>query len=145
MKKSRMNYLAIAFAAFCSLALATATATATENLSVTVSNVKVGKGNVRVGLFDQEDGFPNGKIFRGEVATSKTGAVTVVFKDLEPGVYAVSVFQDLNGNKKLDKNFVGIPKEPYGFSGKWKSGGSSFGKAAFELKPGGAAVSIVLK
>ena len=32
------------------------------------------------------------------------------------GEYAISLFVDFNGNKKLDKNFLGIPKEQYGFS-----------------------------
>jgi uncharacterized protein (DUF2141 family) len=35
---------------------------------------------------------------------------------LPAGNYAVSAYQDLNGNGKLDKNLVGIPSEPYGFS-----------------------------
>jgi uncharacterized protein (DUF2141 family) len=139
MKKSRLKYSTIFFAAFYALAAVA------ETLSVTVSNVKVGKGNVRVGLFNQENEFPNGKIFKGEVATSKQGVVTVVFKDLKPGVYAVSVFQDINGNKVIDKNFLGIPKEPYGFSGEWKSGSSSFEKSAVELKLGGAEISIKMK
>lgn len=134
-----MRSIAIVFVAFYAL-----TASA-ETLSVTVSNVKVGKGNVRVGLFDQKDEFPNGKIFKGEVAVSEKGVVTVVFKDLPTGNYAVSVFQDINGNKVIDKNFIGIPTEPYGFSGKWKSGGSSFDKSEFELKKGGGEISIKMK
>ena len=32
------------------------------------------------------------------------------------GEYAISLFIDSNGNKKIDKNFLGIPKEQYGFS-----------------------------
>ena len=32
------------------------------------------------------------------------------------GEYAITLFVDFNGNKKIDKNFLGIPKEPYGFS-----------------------------
>lgn len=32
------------------------------------------------------------------------------------GEYAFTLFVDFNGNKKLDKNFLGIPKEQYGFS-----------------------------
>jgi ABC-type glutathione transport system ATPase component len=39
-----------------------------------------------------------------------------VFKDLAPGTYAVSAYQDLNGNQRLDANMVGMPTEPYGFS-----------------------------
>jgi len=30
--------------------------------------------------------------------------------------YAVSIFQDHNGNGKLDVNFIGFPKEAYGLS-----------------------------
>ncbi|MCP4766284.1 MAG: DUF2141 domain-containing protein [Gammaproteobacteria bacterium] len=46
---------------------------------------------------------------------------------------------------ELDKNILGIPKEPYGFSGKWKSGGSSFDKALFNTDEVGFAISITLK
>ena len=35
---------------------------------------------------------------------------------LSYGEYAVTLFVDLDGNKKLNKNFLGIPKEQYGFS-----------------------------
>jgi uncharacterized protein (DUF2141 family) len=35
---------------------------------------------------------------------------------LPHGEYAISLFVDSNGNKKIDKNFLGIPKEQYGFS-----------------------------
>ena len=35
---------------------------------------------------------------------------------LHHGEYAITLFVDFNGNKEMDKNFLGIPKEPYGFS-----------------------------
>lgn len=35
---------------------------------------------------------------------------------LKPGKYAVAVYHDENGNRKLDRNFTGIPREEYGFS-----------------------------
>lgn len=114
-------------------------------LTVTVSNVSVGKGDVRVGLFDKSDPFPNGTYFNGEVAESTADSVTVVFKDLKSGTFAVSLYQDTNGNKELDKNRVGIPKEPYGFSGNLKSGGSTFEKPSFQLNKEGTTISIKLK
>lgn len=49
--------------------------------------------------------------------------VTLTF-DLPPGEYAVSTYQDLNNNGKLDRQFYGAPKEPYGFS---NNIGPSFG------------------
>lgn len=36
--------------------------------------------------------------------------------DIPNGVYAVALYQDTNGNGKLDTNLLGIPKEPYAFS-----------------------------
>ena len=35
---------------------------------------------------------------------------------LEPGDYAITLFQDSNNNKKLDTNFIGIPNEPVALS-----------------------------
>ena len=51
------------------------------------------------------------------------------FTNLEQGEYAIAVFHDANANQKLDKNFLGIPKEALGFSiGKMKA----FGPPTFE-------------
>jgi len=52
-----------------------------------------------------------------------------------PGFYAVSVFHDENMNQKLDKNFVGVPKEGYGASNnpKKKMGPPSFEETKFQL------------
>jgi len=36
--------------------------------------------------------------------------------EIPDGEYAIALFIDSNGNKKLDKNFLGIPKEQFGFS-----------------------------
>lgn len=38
------------------------------------------------------------------------------FSNLPAGKYTIRCFQDLNGNEELDKNFMGIPTEPYGFA-----------------------------
>ena len=38
------------------------------------------------------------------------------FAELAEGKYAVAVFHDENKNGILDKNYLGIPTEAYGFS-----------------------------
>ena len=55
---------------------------------------------------------------------------------LPHGEYAIAVFVDLNGNGKMDKNFLGIPKEQYGFSNNvmGKMAAPSFEQAKFEVK-----------
>jgi uncharacterized protein (DUF2141 family) len=35
---------------------------------------------------------------------------------LPPGDYAFFIYDDVNGNGKLDKTWVGFPDEPYAFS-----------------------------
>lgn len=44
------------------------------------------------------------------------GGIAVVLKDLPDGPLALSVFQDTNGNGRLDMNAMGMPLEPFGFS-----------------------------
>ena len=116
-----------------------------ESLVVNVSGIKAGEGDVRVGVFDAEEAFPNGTGITGVELAADAETMRIEVTGLSPGRYAISVMQDLNGNKKLDTNFFGSPKEPYGFSGKWKSGRASFEDALIELVSGGSEISIRMK
>jgi uncharacterized protein (DUF2141 family) len=75
----------------------------------------------------------------GQILDPTARHLTAHFKDLPPGQYAAVVFQDFNGNGKLDKNFLGIPKEPYGFSNdaRGSAGPPKFSDAAVTLSPDG--------
>jgi uncharacterized protein (DUF2141 family) len=118
-----------------------------DTLLVTVNGVKAGEGNLRLAVFDEahRDEFPDGEYLHG-IAVPATGEkMTVEISNVESGEYAIAVIQDLNENEKLDKNFLGIPKEPYGFSGKWKSGGSSYDKSLFNTDDVEFAIAISLK
>ncbi|GAA6620321.1 hypothetical protein NUACC26_061370 [Scytonema sp. NUACC26] len=42
--------------------------------------------------------------------------LTVTFKNLQPGSYAVAVLHDTNSDKKANRNGLGIPLEGFGFS-----------------------------
>lgn len=55
--------------------------------------------------------------------------------DLIKGIYAVKVLIDTNGNADIDLNFVGLPKEQFGFSNNVLGlfGAPKFDKASFEL------------
>ena len=69
-------------------------------------------------LFNVADGFPDvqAKSFQYVYVSINSGVASCEFKDIAAGTYAVSVFHDENDNKKLDKNFVGMPLEGYGVS-----------------------------
>ena len=62
------------------------------------------------------------------------------------GIYAIALFIDANKNMKIDKNFLGIPKEQYGFSNNamGKFSGPSFEQAKFQVK-GNSTQNIKLK
>jgi outer membrane protein len=54
--------------------------------------------------------------------------------DTFPGSYALIVFWDENNNDKLDRTFIGIPKEPIAFSNNYTpKGPPQFDRAAFTV------------
>jgi uncharacterized protein (DUF2141 family) len=88
-----------------------------QKLTVEVHNIKPISGNLMVGVFNSETGFPD-VYYKGEKVQITDTVMVVTFAGLPKGKYAVSVYQDINKNGKLDKNILGIPKEKYGFSNK---------------------------
>jgi uncharacterized protein (DUF2141 family) len=86
---------------------------------------------------------PVGRRFSLEGATD--GRITVVLKDLPDGPIALTLFQDANGNNRLDMNAMGMPTEPFGFS---NDAVGQFGPPKFEqavVRPvAGQALSIRL-
>ena len=103
-------------------------------LQVTVTNIKGHKGNIIVGIFDSDENFLK-KPLDGRMAQASGDSITVVFENLKPGKYAVSVLHDANKNKDLDKNKLGIPKEGFGFSNNvlGAMGPPSFNRAIIDL------------
>jgi uncharacterized protein (DUF2141 family) len=72
-------------------------------------------------LFSAPAGFPGdaNKSLRHDfvpVALHGTDRQSIDLGPLPPGRYAVSVYLDVSGNRKLDRGFLGIPKEPVGAS-----------------------------
>lgn len=67
--------------------------------------------------------------------------------DLAPGTYAVIAHHDANANDALDRPILGIPVEPYGFSGgAWTSLGlPGFDEVSFDVGPAGARQSIQMR
>jgi uncharacterized protein (DUF2141 family) len=118
-----------------------------DTLQVTVSGIKTGQGNLRIAVFDEahRDQFAEGKYLYGAEVPATADPMTIEIPDLESTAYAVAVIQDLNGNGKLDRNMLKIPKEPYGFSGSWKWGGASYDEASFHTDAVNFSITIKLK
>ncbi len=88
------------------------------DLFIEVDNIRQDMGTIWVGIYDKEANFlvKEKAIILGE-AVRTTGRLTVQVSDLPRGEYAVALFHDINGNGELDVNFLGIPTEPFAFSG----------------------------
>ena len=115
-------------------------------VTVTVEGIRTTDGAIMVGLFADPATFPD-HFLRGQSAAAQVPSVTIVFENVEPGRYALSAFHDRNGNGKLDRGTLGIPKEPYGFSHEARGvmGPPSFDAAALEVPADGLALVIHLK
>jgi uncharacterized protein (DUF2141 family) len=99
--------------------LAAPAAAADTAITVTVTNVRKAEGMLLAGAYTSEATWLGADTFaRREVpmpGNVRGGTVTFDMA-LPPGRYALSVLQDLNGNRKLDTNFLGIPTEASGSS-----------------------------
>ena len=100
----------------------------TSSLEVNVTNIKSAKGSIRVGLFKTEKEFLK-KAAEGKIVKSTVGQITVVFENLPPGEYGLSVIHDENENGELDSNAFGIPKEGFAFG---NNAMGAFGPPSFE-------------
>lgn len=85
-----------------------------NHLVVTIENIRDSKGEISVALFDSEVNYLK-KHYVGKSVPAISGKSIVIFDDLPPGEYAISVIHDSNKNGALDKNFIGIPTEGFGF------------------------------
>jgi len=108
------------------------------------------KGLALVGIYDKEINFGKAKVNK-KLDSEKvlTGAAIQVVDnkaqikiDIPFGLYAVSGFQDIDGNLVMSGNFLGIPKEPFGFSNnakgkfgppKWRDAVFNFNKNNQEI------------
>ena len=116
------------------LALLLVAAAPAAELQVAVSNPP-GVGNLVFVLFDSANSFGDFRDpVQAKVLTAENGA-SHTFTGLPAGEYAVLVFSDLNGNRQLDKNFIGLPIEFIGLSNGYEPRGPpQFKRASFVLE-----------
>lgn len=118
----------------------------TATLQVEITNISNAKGEIRIGIYTPNEKFGGAVPGIAKIIEVKSVANQTATFELEPGKYALAVYHDLNKNKAMDKNFVGIPKEPYGFSKNFrpKFSAPAFEDCEIEVKEGSQSVSIKL-
>ena len=89
-----------------------------DTLTVIATHVQIGKGTVMVAIWNDEKTFlKQPYLSQSQKADSSTLDFSFVLPD---GEYAISLYQDINDNKKLDVGIFNIPKEPIGFGNNFR-------------------------
>jgi uncharacterized protein (DUF2141 family) len=95
-------------------------ATSGCTLRIHVDGLRDSIGVVGAAIFKSSDGWPEdmSKALHHWPTAIAPGAreATAVMENLPPGDYGVVAIHDENKNHKLDRNFIGIPKEGFGFA-----------------------------
>jgi|SRR5690554_1752826 len=86
-------------------------------LTIRIENIETLEGDIRIGVFNTSDKFlTQGSTFKNYKIAVKNAVETIIIDDLPKGEYAFLLYHDKNADGKMNRNFLGIPKEPFGFS-----------------------------
>jgi|SRR3990167_8285220 len=118
-------------------------------IAVRIHGARSSNGELVVALYgDEADAFlkKSGRLARERVP-ARDQAVTVRFEAPRPGLYAVAVYHDENGNRKFDRTWLGLPAEGFGVSNNPRLGlrAPSHAEAAFHVGGGVTVVDINLQ
>lgn len=121
--------------------------TGTSSVTVVVSALASTRSAVKLYFYNLREQFlkPKGYVFQKTVQPGGQRQISLPV-NLPNGEWAVAITQDTNNNDKLDKNFVGIPTEPFAFSNnvRPKLAPPDFNECKFTVAGPGKVVNIVL-
>lgn len=109
----------------------------TAAVRLTIANIQSQVGKLYISVYDSKDTFlGDTKVYAQEAGLEnlQDGQLEVLMT-LPYGALAISVHHDDNANGEMDRNFIGIPKEPVGLSNGHvpKFGPPKFSKAVIEI------------
>lgn len=125
-------------------ALTIGTAAQAATLVIRAEGVQSAEGMVYVGICDSS--FDEATCPYRDRARARAGTIEFRVPNVRPGQYAIAIFHDLNGNGKLDRSFIGLPNEPYGFSNDvGRRGVPSFAGALITVRDPSTAVTVPIR
>jgi uncharacterized protein (DUF2141 family) len=118
-------------------------------LYVRVEGVRSSQGLVAVTLYaDDRRRFlaKRGSLYVGRVP-ARAGVTRACIYVPQPGIWAIAVYHDADGNRKLTKNAIGLPSEGGGFSNNPSTffGLPSFSSTRFAVKASGQEIRVKLR
>ncbi|MGB6370248.1 MAG: DUF2141 domain-containing protein [Atribacterota bacterium] len=91
------------------------------NVTIEISEVLPNQGKIIIAIFNSKSDYKKNKPYKA-LTIDSTSTTLLVDEILPNGEYVISMFQDKNGNGKLDTYIFGIPKEPIGITNYFKKG-----------------------
>jgi uncharacterized protein (DUF2141 family) len=119
-----------------------------DEIEVRVDAVRSASGSIVAVLYGDNpaDFLKKGKRLDKVFEPARQGLVSVCLTAPVPGIYAVAIYHDENGNEKFDKTWIGLPDEGYGISNNPKIflSAPAFDEAKFEALNGPTVIDIVV-
>lgn len=87
-------------------------------INVVLEGMRSGRGQAAVTLYaDNSRKFlvKHGSLYVGRAPANAGTTRTCIFLP-SPGIYALAIYHDENGNQSFDRSGIGLPAEGYGFS-----------------------------
>lgn len=137
-----MKILALAII---SLLTATTQIVSAATLDVTITGVKKQTGNLLVAIYDSSDSFQK-EAYKNLIVPADSDTVQFTIDNLAAGEFAIMLFHDIDSNRKLKTNLVGMPREPWGASlqGKAIFGPPKWSDVVFDIPDAGTELEIAL-
>ena len=116
-------------------------------VALTITGILAVKGQIKIALFNSSETWLGDHPVYNATVEVDSKVVTWKISDIPYGDYGIALFHDENKNGKMDKNFLGIPQEPYGFSNNMRVtfGPPSWDKSKFVVKSAITELSIEVK
>ena len=85
---------------------------------IKITGIRSAKGKIIIQVFKDNESYNQEKPYKKitfDKRTMANGTLSVKY-EIEPGIYGFTLVDDENDNGIIDKNFIKIPKEGFGFS-----------------------------
>jgi uncharacterized protein (DUF2141 family) len=142
-----LAWIISAFAGASSTVPVFAQSAARATVIIKITGLHSERGQVKIAVFNSSETWLGDYPTYSSTIDVVSQSVSWKLTDVPYGDYGIAVFHDENKNGKMDKNFLGIPQEPYGFSNNMRVtfGPPSWDKSKFAVKGPTVEVSIEVK
>jgi uncharacterized protein (DUF2141 family) len=89
-----------------------------QSLDIKIENIRCSKGTISLAFFSDNTSYLEKKPFMVKkfIKDSMVNGCLSVCVEMDPGNYGIALMDDENNDDHMEFNFLGIPREGFGFS-----------------------------